>query len=265
VDDGIVYVGTKGLYSIALKDLLLKSQTINFLKLSSFLVTDSPITLSASSTSGLPVSFSSSDTTIMSILGNKATLLKAGQVTITAFQEGNTYYSSASDVSQTICINPPKPNITISQATTTSPLLTSSSSSGNQWFLNGSPVSDSTSVTLSVTNPGEYTVQVTVDICPSQMSDPIGVITGDIKTVTSQEIMIYPNPARASIYVGLENLPSGNVTVIVTDLLGYKLGSYLTEGGTNYPIEVSSYYDGYYMLRVEQHGKVYYNKFIVNK
>jgi len=61
-------------------------------------------TLSATSTSGLAVTnFSSSNSSILSIRGNKATILRSGKVTITAKQKGNDNYRPA-ELSRSITI-----------------------------------------------------------------------------------------------------------------------------------------------------------------
>ena len=53
-------------------------------------------------------------------------------------------------------------------------VLTSSTASGNQWFLNGNPVSGATGQTLTVSAAGSYTVQVTENGCAA-LSSPASV------------------------------------------------------------------------------------------
>jgi len=56
----------------------------------------------------------------------------------------------------------PTPTITPSGSASlcSGSLLTSSAASGNQWYLNGSPIGGATNQTLAVTSSGNYTVQV---------------------------------------------------------------------------------------------------------
>jgi hypothetical protein len=61
--------------------------------------------VSATSTSGLPVSFESSDTNVATILSNVVTIKGAGVVEITAKQGGNATFSAAADVKRTVTIN----------------------------------------------------------------------------------------------------------------------------------------------------------------
>jgi hypothetical protein len=84
----------------------LANQTILFDALPSKSYGDTAFNLIATGgASGLPVTFTSSDTNILTISGNVATIIGVGDVTITASQAGNANYNAASDVSQTITIN----------------------------------------------------------------------------------------------------------------------------------------------------------------
>jgi hypothetical protein len=55
--------------------------------------------------------------------------------------------------------------------------LTSSSATGNQWYLNGSPIGGATNQTYSATTAGSYTVVVTASGCSSAPSAPTVVTT----------------------------------------------------------------------------------------
>jgi hypothetical protein len=59
-------------------------------------LSESPLLLVATATSGLPVSFLSSNSDVASISGNQLTLHKVGTVTITALQPGNEQWNEAS-------------------------------------------------------------------------------------------------------------------------------------------------------------------------
>jgi hypothetical protein len=61
-------------------------------------------TLSASASSGLGVSFTTSDSSIASVSGNVATLVAGGTVQITANQGGNSIYAAATPVTQNLTI-----------------------------------------------------------------------------------------------------------------------------------------------------------------
>lgn len=80
-----------------------QSQTITFNALPAKKVNDAAFTISATASSGLPVTFSSSDATIASISGSTVTIKKAGTVTITATQVGNASWAAVSKT-QTLTI-----------------------------------------------------------------------------------------------------------------------------------------------------------------
>ncbi|WP_294818585.1 YDG domain-containing protein [uncultured Flavobacterium sp.] len=91
--------------SANINDTGLANQTITFGALASVTYGDAPFTVSATSTSGLPVSFSSSDENVATVSGNTITITGAGTVTITALQEGNSTYNPAPAVPQELVIN----------------------------------------------------------------------------------------------------------------------------------------------------------------
>ena len=80
------------------------SQTINFPALPNpVTVGVAPITLQATATSGLPVTYTV--TGPASVSGSTLTILAAGQVTVTANQTGSASFQPATPVSQTITVN----------------------------------------------------------------------------------------------------------------------------------------------------------------
>ncbi|MGA2601334.1 MAG: choice-of-anchor tandem repeat GloVer-containing protein [Bryobacteraceae bacterium] len=81
----------------------LKTQTITFNAIPSQ-VQGNPLTLSASASSGLTVSFTSSTPTICTVSGTTATLVSAGTCTIVASQGGGSGYAPATPVSQSFTV-----------------------------------------------------------------------------------------------------------------------------------------------------------------
>ena len=90
-------------------------QAISFTTLPAKTYGDSAFALNGSSTSGLSVSYSSSNPSVATVSGNTVTILAAGTATITATQSGNSNYNAASSVSQ---------NLSVSQAALSSSLIT---------------------------------------------------------------------------------------------------------------------------------------------
>jgi hypothetical protein len=81
------------------------AQTISFSPISAQTV-GTPLTLSATASSGLAVSFASSTTGVCTVTGNTASFAATGTCTIVASQAGNGTYSAATPVSQSFTVNP---------------------------------------------------------------------------------------------------------------------------------------------------------------
>ena len=83
------------------------TQTITFLPLPNVYVGAAPFTLGATASSGLPVSYSSSTTSVCTVAASTLTILAAGTCTITASQAGNATFSAAAPVTRSFTILAP--------------------------------------------------------------------------------------------------------------------------------------------------------------
>ena len=122
------------------------SQTITFGNISDKMYSSTLFPLNASASSSLPVSFKV-ESGQATLTGNSLSLNGMGMVTIKAAQEGNKNYESALEVTQSFCVLPAKPVITSSGIT-----LSSSSTSGNQWYLNGLMIVGATAADIGATS-----------------------------------------------------------------------------------------------------------------
>ncbi len=73
---------------------------------------DEPYTLSAVSSSGLAVYYTSSDTSVATVNGNTVTIVGVGTSVITAKQDGDDNWNAATDVTQTLTVTPKPITIT---------------------------------------------------------------------------------------------------------------------------------------------------------
>jgi hypothetical protein len=82
------------------------SQTIAFPPLGNVILPAGPITLSATASSGLTVTFASSALSVCTVSGNTATILAVGTCAIQATQAGNTDYLQATPVMRSFTVAP---------------------------------------------------------------------------------------------------------------------------------------------------------------
>jgi len=80
------------------------TQAITFSTLVQKTYGDAPFTVSATATSGLAVSFSSSNTSVATVSGNTVTIVGAGTCNIIASQAGDATYSAAPNVPRTVAV-----------------------------------------------------------------------------------------------------------------------------------------------------------------
>jgi hypothetical protein len=162
------------------------------------------------------------------------------------------------------CFSPPPKPTFIVYADSSLVILKSSSSGGNQWFLNGAAIQTATDSTLIVTQSGTYTLSVTVDGCPSPTSDAQTValpITGDI--AIHSWISVFPNPAHSAITLdlsGQQNLDTYSIDIY--DVMGINAVHTQGRGGDSGQIDISSLSSGLYVLKVSYSGKVFQTRFI---
>ncbi len=82
------------------------SQTITFNALSNVTFGDAGFSLSATASSGLDITYASSNTSVATVSGNTVTIVGAGITTITASQVGDATYLPAGNVDQTLTVDP---------------------------------------------------------------------------------------------------------------------------------------------------------------
>ncbi len=87
-------------------------QTITFGSLPPKAFGDPPFALAAAASSGLPVSYASSNPAVATVSGSTVTIIAAGNTTFTATQAGNGTYAAAPPVNQTLTVNPASQTIT---------------------------------------------------------------------------------------------------------------------------------------------------------
>ncbi len=154
--------------------------------------------------------------------------------------------SSAPSAATTVTVNPTPstPTITPSGPTTFcaggSVTLTSSSASGNQWFLNGNPIGGQTAQQYVANANGSYTVVVTTSGCPSAASTATNVIVNPLPSTPT----ITPSGPTTFCQGGSVTLTSSSATGNQWFLNGNPLGGetgqqYVANANGNYTVVVT--------------------------
>jgi|GEM_PF-1289234 len=159
---------------------------------------DADFTLTAASSSGLPVTLSSNNTQTISLNGNTAHVGIAGSAVITASQAGDNNYEPAQSVTQTIQVNAWTTPVITAQGSTTfcagnTVTLQSSVAPAYEWYRDGIQLPGAFGSSLTVNESGSYTVKA--------------VYPGDNR-ITSAAMNVTVNP----LPVG-DILVSGNTTI----------------------------------------------------
>jgi hypothetical protein len=151
----------------------------------------------------------------------------------------------------TMTINPAPAAPTVTQ---NGNVLTSSSATGNQWYLNGNAISGATSQTYTCTSSGNYTVVVTGVGCPSPQSNVIPFSNQGVEELTAGVgFSIYPNPNSGNFELSFYVSVRSNYKIELTNALGqlvYKeeLNNYM--GQYSKSIDISDYGKGVYSIRL---------------
>lgn len=236
-----------------------EAQSINFTVLPDQQAAIELITLNATSSSGLAVTFVLEEGNA-ELQGNVLYISGSGTETVTAFQAGSEGYLPAEPVSRSFCINPPKPAI-LSSFENGQPILISSSELGNQWFLDGQPIPGAIYDTLGIEETGTYTVQVESDQCVSETSDELfmeATSAAQNKTITSST---YPNPTDGKIYINISKQFEGiSLNFSIFDHSGrYIISSVpLPELAANVCIDISYLEPGVYIYLLANENAEYF-------
>lgn len=158
------------------------------------------------------------------------------------------------------CTVPAKPVVSVTNANTITPTLTSSSTTGNQWYLNGASINGATNTTYQVTQAGIYKVRVKEDVCLSDFSnDQAMIVTGDISAKTST-VSVYPNPVSEWLTVKLD-YSQVNKSVSIYQVTGKKMISReVAEEETKF--FVGDYSQGIYLVKIETENSVKVIRFV---
>lgn len=209
-------------------------QTITFGALPSKTFGDAPFNLSATSSSGLPVSFSKVSGPV-TLAGNTVTITGVGHVVLRAAQTGNGNFNAASNVDQAFDVVSANANIALSNLAFTydgTPKFVTVTTTPNglsvtvSYSLNNVPIA-------SPTSAGSYSLTATINDPNYQ-----GSTTGTLVINKATPIITWGNPSNITFGTAL-SATQFNATANVPGAFQYSLpmGTVLSVG--NYPLSAT--------------------------
>ena len=212
-----------------------QEQTIEWQQDLVFTLADSPVTLTATATSGLPVSYTSSDSTIAYVEGDRLHLVADGYTWLTATQDGDDHYLPAEPVQRLLTVG----NVSIATVGTDG---------------------------QAKAYPNPTRGMVTIDLAKIPPAPPLPSKgspqrdTGDVDVVLYTapgspftHFETYPNPFRQRYNVKVDSgelkVESGIVTAYLTDMQGRREEVVLTPAGENrYTLDLTNRPSTAYLL-----------------
>jgi photosystem II stability/assembly factor-like uncharacterized protein len=138
--------------------------------------------------------------------------------------------------------------------------LTSSATTGNQWYRDGNIIPGATNQNYSCTLNGSYTVIVTINGCSSAPSNPVVIISVGNKEMTkTQGISVYPNPVTNELTIEI----TGNTEKTNFEILN-STGQLLYKGSMFEKtfVKTKSFAAGVYMIKFENGKNIEFRKMV---
>jgi hypothetical protein len=249
------------------------NQTISFSNLQPKNYGDPDFDAGATTSSGLPITYTSSNPVVATVVNGLLHIAGAWVAQITASQAGNTNYNPATSVTQLFIVN--KANQSISFGTIPNKVIGSTDFDPGATSTSGLPLtyhSSNPAVAIIMKNKVHIVGTGSTDIIASQSGngnynaadDAIQTLTAvatDIADLANIGIRIYPNPAKEKVYIEDKGLLR---TIELVNLVGRSI-SIVNMTNERTEIDLSSLPSGVYIMRLT--GKDFRKdvKLIVNK
>ena len=190
------------------------NQTITFGALADKTTDDTPFALTATASSGITVSYSSSNTAVATVAGSTVTIVGAGQTTITASQAGDANYNAATSVDQTLTVTIPA-------------CITNSDQLGGWNFTTASPSTTISNLTIGDLTQGNNNGTTTLINATSASSGYSGA-TGTNNAGAAARTGVLNTDASGSAYFQFTLTPANGYNFTLT---GISFGSRGTSTG----------------------------------
>jgi uncharacterized repeat protein (TIGR03803 family) len=190
------------------------SQTVTFHALVNKTFGDPAFTLTATASSGLPVSYMSSNPSVAVISGNTVTILGAGTSVITAFQSGNSNYDTSDEVSHTLTVSKKDQTITFTS-------LADKTVGNANFSLAAATTSSGLPVTYTSSNPSVATVSgnlVTIIGAGTTVITASQSGNANFNTAMDVQQILTVNPAKANQTIAFNTLADKTIGDVAFDL-----------------------------------------------
>lgn len=195
-------------------------QQISFNSLPEKTVGDSPFSLNATSSSGLTISYHSSNSLVATVSGNILSIVGEGTSSITANQPGNEHYFPAIEVSQLLTVVAETPIELVPEIDNFSP---SSGSIGTTVTLNGNNFQDVTEVSINgVTSKFNIisSTQITAIVPQGATSGKFYVKSVDGTAVSTSDFTVIYSKPSISNFSPSSGGAGTTVTILGTNFYG---------------------------------------------
>jgi len=226
------------------------NQTIIFGALDTKTSTDVPFSLTATVSSGLAVSYASSNTAVATVSGSTVTIVGIGSTTITASQPGDLNYNAATSVDQNLTVNQfVAPTITVTEVTVPQFTTNVGSTSTQTIHVSGVNLTANVTLALSGTNADQFSLSQST-VAQTTGTAPITVVTitytpttagTHTATLTSSSAGAYDitlSLSGTATWTPLVTPVATNATEISTS--GFTANWNAVEGATEYQLVVYS-------------------------
>ncbi len=236
--------------------------------------------VTASASSGLPLTYSSSNTDVATIDGNTVTIIGAGQTTIGAEQAGNDAYYSAEN---SVVLQVDKASLTITARDQEKEAGTTFSFIGTEFTTSGLLLSDAvTSATLTsdgtiVDAPetgSPYVIEISNAMGTGLENYTINYISGSMivyGTATSDQpvptedlnIQVFPNPTSGLLTINLSSSAQSKITISLFSAQGQLVLRQVHPASGPISIDLTGYSKGTYILQTVINGAYIVKKVIL--
>ncbi|MCX7737208.1 MAG: T9SS type A sorting domain-containing protein [Candidatus Kapabacteria bacterium] len=143
-------------------------------------------------------------------------------------------------------------------------ILQSSEAKSYQWYFNGKPIKDSTSRTITITELGDYSVEIFDENNCSNLSEPYNIISNVNDLIDNNIIQITPNPSSGRFFIHLSKPIEDEFVIEITNILGKQVfySKYFSINQSSFTVDLTNIPSGVYYIVIRSKGIEFNDKLI---